>query len=88
MVAEFIEKEEIVNYKIVNAPEDHSEELKEKLGHALRLGNAFKSKASILFNTTEGPKRVETTVWNVTSDFIELKGGVNISTHSLLDIEF
>lgn len=87
MTAEFIQKEDILNYKIINAPEDHAEELKEKLADALRLGNEFKSKASILFNTTDGPKRVETTVWNVSPDFIELKGGIIISTHSLLEIE-
>ncbi len=88
MVGEIIQKEEILNYKIVNAPEDLANQLQDKLGEALRLGNTFKSKANIAFNTTEGPKRVETTVWNVTSDFIELKGGIHISTHSLLDVEF
>lgn len=88
VVADLIEKEEITNFKIINAPEDHSEELREKLESALKLGNAFKSKANIVFNTSEGPKRVETTVWNVTPDYLELKGGVLISTHSLLEIDY
>ena len=88
VVADLITKEEISNYKIINAPEDHSTELKEKLESALRLGNEFKSKASIVFNTTEGVKNVETTVWNVTPDYLELKGGVLISTHSLLEIDY
>lgn len=88
MIAELIQKEEISNYKIVDAPEDHATELKEKLQNALRLGNEFKSKANIVFNTTAGPKRVETTIWNVTPDYLELKGGINISTHSLLEIDY
>lgn len=88
MIGELIPKEDILNFKIVNAKEDHAIELKSKLDSALRLGNEFKSKASIVFMTTDGPKRVETTVWNVTPDYIELKGGIIISTHSLLEIVF
>ncbi|ADY52298.1 hypothetical protein Pedsa_1741 [Pseudopedobacter saltans DSM 12145] len=88
IVAELIQKEEITNFKIINAPEDHASEFRGKLENALKLGNAFKSKANIVFNTTEGPKRVETTVWNVTPDYLELKGGVLISTHSLLEIDY
>ncbi|WP_353132030.1 hypothetical protein [Pseudopedobacter sp.] len=88
MIADLIPKEEITNYKIINAPQDHSTELRDKLEGALRLGNTFKSKANIVFNTTSGPKRVETTIWNVTPDYLELKGGVLISTHSLLEIDY
>jgi hypothetical protein len=88
MLGELIPKEDILNFKIVKAAEDHAVELKNKLESALRLGNEFKSKANITFMTTDGPKRVETTVWNVTPDYIELKGGIIISTHSLLEIVF
>ncbi|SUJ24645.1 Uncharacterised protein [Sphingobacterium spiritivorum] len=44
MIGELIAKEELPNYKIIPAPVDHSELLKDKLEGALRLGNAFKSK--------------------------------------------
>ena len=87
-LSELINKEDIPKYRIMNAPEDHYLELKAKLENAMVLGNTFKSKAVIVFNTSNGPKRVETTVWNVTPDFIELKGGLHISTHSLLEIDF
>lgn len=88
MTFELIEKEHIANLKIVHAPEDHSEELRQKLAAAQRLGNEFKSKAEITFNTSDGPKRVETTVWSVTEKYIQLKSNVHIPLNSLIEIDF
>jgi len=87
-VPDLINKEEIKNYKIINAPESHVSELRYKLQSAVRLGNEFKSKSLITFNTTEGPKRVETTVWMLTDKYIQLKNGVLIPLDSLLDIDY
>ena len=83
-----INKEEIKNYKIIDAPESHASELRYKLESAVRLGNEFKSKSIITFNTTEGPKRVETTVWMLTDGYIQLKNGIMIPLTSLLDIDY
>ncbi len=88
MIGELILKEEIPNCKIIQAAEDHSNELKEKLENAMRLGNEFKSKAVIAFQTEDGPKKVETTVWAVTENYIQLKNGILIPTKSLIDIEY
>ncbi len=89
IAAELIPKEEILRYKLVSAPVKQAKELFfEKLNGALRLGNAFKAKANLIFNTTEGPKKVETTVWNVSPDFVELKGGVVIPVQSILEVEY
>lgn len=88
MIGELIFKEEIPNCRIIKASVDHSKELKEKLENAMRLGNEFKSKANIIFQTEEGPKRVETTVWAVTENYIQIKSGVLIPIQSLLDIEY
>jgi len=88
VVAELINKEEIKNYKIIDAPESHASELRYKLQSAVRLGNEFKSKSTITFNTLNGPKRVETTVWMLTEDYIQLKNGVLIPLSSLLDIDY
>ena len=88
MIGQIISKEEIPSCKIVKAPEDHSKELKGKLENAMRLGNAFKSKATIIFQAEDGPKRVETTVWNVTDGFIQLKNNIFIPTGSLLDVDY
>ena len=86
--ADLINKEDIKDYKIVNAPESHVNELRYKLQSAVRLGNEFKSKSLITFNTTSGPKRVETTVWMLTDNYIQLKNGVLIPLSSLLDIDY
>jgi len=88
MTIEIVEKEQIGYLNIITAKEDHAEELKAKLDEAQRLGNEFKSKATITFNTTIGPKKVDTTVWAVTDRFIQLKNNVHIPLKSLIDIDF
>lgn len=88
MIAELINKEELVNYKIVKAPEDHSVALNLKLKNALRLGNEFKSKSTIVFQTSEGPKRVETTVWTLTEGYLQIKSGLVIPLNSLIDVYY
>lgn len=88
MPIEIVEKEHIEFLNIINAKEDHTEELKTKLIEAQRLGNEFKSKALITFNTTIGPKRVDTTVWSVTEKYIQLKNNIHIPLKSLIDIAF
>lgn len=85
---ELIPKEDVPKYKLVRASEDHSTELKNKLRGALRLGNEFKSKAVITFQTLDGPKRVETTVWTVTEDALQIKNGIVLPLSSLLDIDY
>ncbi|WP_039054055.1 hypothetical protein, partial [Sphingobacterium sp. T2] len=66
MIGTLIDKEDIVNHKIIAAEVDRTEELKGKLMDAQRLGNEFKSKTTIVFNSEDGPLRVETTVWSAT----------------------
>jgi len=88
MPVELIEKEHISYLNIIPAKIDQTLELKSRLGEAQRLGNEFKSKSTITFNTTLGPKRVETTVWSVTEKYIQLKNGVHIPLKSLIDIDF
>lgn len=88
MPVEIVEKEHISYLNIINAREDHSHELQTKLDEAQRLGNEFKSKAVITFNTTIGPKRVDTTVWAVTEKYIQLKNNIHIPLKSLIDIDF
>ena len=88
MLGELIAKESIDVSQIIPAAENHTEELRDKLNSALRLGNEFKSKADITFNTKEGPKTVSTTVWAVTEKYLQLKNGILIPTNSLLAIDF
>jgi len=88
MPIETVEKEHIAYLNIINAKEDHSDDLKIKLDEAQRLGNEFKAKAVITFNTTIGPKRVDTTVWSVTEKYVQLKNNIHIPLKSLIDIDF
>jgi len=88
IITELIQKEDIYQYKIVNAPVDHSLELKQKLQNALRLGNEFKSKSSITFMTEDGPKRIETTVWSLTDKYLQIKGGILLPLNSLIAIDY
>ncbi|WP_276090553.1 hypothetical protein [Pedobacter sp. JY14-1] len=88
MLGELIQKEAIEVSKIIPADQDHSRELSGKLYSAQRLGNEFKSKADITFNTREGVKTVNTTVWSVTEKYLQLKNGIHIPLNSLIDIDF
>jgi hypothetical protein len=54
----------------------------------MRLGNEFKGKTNITFETTEGPVSVETTVWSVAGGHLQLKGGTMIPVDSIVDIHF
>ena len=85
-MATLIAKEEISDYKIVPAFVDRTEEWQRELTYATRLGNEFKGKTSITFETTEGPKSVETTVWSVTDGYLQLKGGTLIPVKSIIDV--
>ncbi|MBO9591864.1 MAG: hypothetical protein J7599_03080 [Niabella sp.] len=88
MFEKLIPKEAIAQYHIIQAEEDRSIHWKEHLGYAVRLGNEFKSKTTVTFNTTEGPQSVETTVWSLTENHISLKGGILIPLNSIIDVHF
>lgn len=57
-----------------------------KLHKAMVLGNAFKNKVKITFETTSGVKQVHTTIWAATERSIMLKGGIFIPKHAILDV--
>lgn len=86
MEAELIEKEEVINYRFVAVDNKESEITQEKLERAVRLGNEFKGKTQITFMTSEGAKRIETTVWTLTENYIQIKGGVSIPVNALIDL--
>ncbi|ERJ59723.1 hypothetical protein [Sphingobacterium paucimobilis] len=88
MIGTLIEKESINNYKIIAAEDNRVEELCGKLKDAQRLGNEFKSKVTIVFNTEDGPMRIETTVWSLTDKYIQIKSGVLIPLSSIISVEY
>lgn len=83
-----IQKEQIPDYKIIPAFVDKSEYWEKEMQYAARLGNEFKGKTTITFETTQGPRSVTTTVWSVTNNYIQLKGGLTIPLNSLIDVHF
>lgn len=84
--AELIQKEEVKKYHFVQA-EAGQTVTRANLERALRLGNEFKSKTIITFMTDQGPKKIETTVWTLTDDYIQIKGSVSIPINSLIEID-
>lgn len=87
-MATTIAKEEIPLYNIIPAFVDKTDYWRKELQYAVRLGNEFKGKTTITFETKEGPKTVTTTVWTVTDNFLQLKGGLMVPLHSIIDIHF
>jgi len=88
MIGTLIEKEAIAEHKLIPAENNNVDGLRAKLNDALRLGNEFKSKVSIAFNTVDGPLRIETTVWSLTEKYIQIKSGVLIPLNSIISVEY
>lgn len=87
-MATLIEKEEIPDYKIVPAFVDKTDYWKSILNYGVRLGNEFKGKTKITFETTKGPRSVFTTVWSITDRYLHIKGGMVIALASIIDIHY
>ncbi len=83
-----IAKEDISGYKIIPAFVDKTEHWIEELHYAERLGNEHKGKTVITFETTSGPRTVETTVWSVTEKYVILKGSATIPLGSVIDLHY
>jgi hypothetical protein len=88
MIGTLIQKEDVNKFKFIPADLDNSDKFMAKLQNALRLGNEFKSKTDIVFNTEDGPKRIETTVWSLTDKYIQIKHGILIPLKSLIEIDY
>jgi hypothetical protein len=85
-MATIIAKEQIPEYRIVPAFVDRTGYWVDQLRYSCRLGNEFKGKTVITFETTKGPRAVETTIWSVTDNHLMLKGGVDIPLSSVIDL--
>lgn len=86
MHAQLIQKEEIENYHLIPAEQDNTKKWKELLKYFERLGNQYKGKCHIDFNTSEGIRAVETTVWSVYEDRVQLKGSISLPLNAILEI--
>jgi hypothetical protein len=88
MEPELIEKELIssLNFNEKQQIKQHPE-LRSQIDNATILGNAHRSKVSIIFQDDLGLKRVDTTIWAAGTKFICLKGGVWIPIDRILEIK-
>ena len=87
---EIIAKEDISKFHFVHKevlPDVEDRRLRfADLNKAMILGNSHKSKVKIVFQTEEGIKAVETTIWSVDEDEVSLKGGINIPMQSIKEV--
>lgn len=87
----FIQKELIPHFHFADHEvlimEDEKKKRKELLYRAMILGNAYHAKVKITFETTDGVKQVETTVWATTEGNIILKGGIVVPIHAIWEVK-
>lgn len=85
MEAILISKEQITNCNFY--PVSNNENIIDQLKKAMVLGNNFKGKCRIAFNTSDGIKAVETTVWSVSENHVLLKGDIVIPLNAVVKVE-
>ena len=92
-MSEYIPKipvEDLVYINFMNPdPDDRDREgreLKKRLMRALKDGNTNKSKYQIIFHSTSGVLKVETTIWMVGEKYVGVKGNLVIPISSILDV--
>ena len=86
-----ISKEEVAGFSFVSSDVLQEPALKKAretaLLQAMVLGNGYKGKVRITFETTQGTKAVETTVWHATEKNVALKGGTIIPVHAIHEVK-
>lgn len=55
---------------------------------ALKLGNLYKEKVTIVFKELNGLRKIYTTVWQIDKEIVSLKGGVTLPTRSIVNVKF
>jgi hypothetical protein len=86
---QLVEKELIpsLSFKDIVLSEKNAD-LERQIEQAVRLGNAYHSKVSIVFIDDEGLKRVDTTIWAKGEKFICLKGGIWLPISRIISVNF
>ena len=59
-----------------------------RLYQAMILGNTYKSSVKLIFNTSDGYRYTESTIWSKTDNSIMLHGGKYIPINSIYNVEF
>lgn len=58
-----------------------------RLYEAVLRGNTYKSKCTLYVQTTEGVRKVNTTIWYASESHVCLKGGITIPVRCIVDVE-
>ncbi len=87
---ETVNKEEIKNLQfpkeeVLNSIEEQSERCR-MMKQGMALGNLEQEKVGILFLDNEGYKRVNTTIWGVTSKYVILKESTLIPLERIVGV--
>jgi hypothetical protein len=90
--SKLIFKEDIPRLKIANKEVLTSEaeilQRKSDLESAMKLGNNDHNKVKIVFQSEEGVMMVETTVWEMTQNYVILKSNTHVPIRSIHRIDF
>lgn len=85
-------KEELVNIHFIKdevlSDEEAIRQRRQDLHRAMILGNAYRYKVKINFETDHGMNSVETTVWHTTDTDVALKGGTTIPVRCIRSVIF
>lgn len=58
------------------------------LEEAVILGNGYRGKVTLVFQTKDGDVAVQTTIWQADSQCVTLKGGLTIPTSCIKEVRF
>ena len=87
-----ISKEDLPSYEIAkgDALSNASDIANRKSGleRAMKLGNNEHQKVKIIFESTEGTMAVETTVWEVTQNYVILKSNMALPIRCIHRVDF
>jgi len=87
-----VSKEDLPGYEIakgdalINASDIAAR--KSDLERAMKLGNNEHQKVKIIFESTEGTMAVETTVWEVTQNYVILKSNMALPIRCIHRVDF
>ncbi len=83
---ELLDREKFVKSEVLQNPEERIRR-RESIEKAMRFGNNDKGKIAIIFDSANGTRRVETTVWSVTENNVILKQGKIIPIHCIREVK-
>lgn len=86
-----IEKEQIKELEFNNESRSTDmlelKKIKNLLYLGMVLGNGYRHKVKIIFDSLDGRKMVETTIWATTNNNVVLKGGTVIPVSVIVDVQ-